>query len=258
MVPTTLPASPNPVGEPEDNAPASGGRRRIVPFVPSPGTALRSESTRAGAKAGTPAKAPKSPKAASKSKAPRGAATTSLPAAEDTPQTLVPMPRRSLAAESKTAPAPMKKDAFILSFPRDVRASEVQAAGATQGLAITLGYVHWVRSRAKAVGNARVTGAKVAVRSRAIAGAKAPRTVDAREGKPAARGAQSGSAPNVVPGHASRAIATAAIASLPAPSRDRASAERLIIDTAARSVGIDRAIALLTSARERVGRLLEP
>ncbi len=242
MVLTTLPASPTTASEPEDNAPASGGRRRIVPFV-----AKRSEPGRAPAKQAPAAKEKKAAKAT------RAAVLPSASRNEDTAQTLVPLPRRPIVAEAKPKAVPVKKDAFILSFPTDVRASEVQAAGAAQGLAITLGYVHWVRSRAKAVGNARATGAKVAVRSRAIAAAKPPRASDTQPRRPAAV-----AAPLAVAGHVTQAIASAAIASLPVASRDRASAEQLIVYAAARSVGLDRAIALLTAARGRVGRLLEP
>lgn len=245
MVLTTLPASPTTASEPEDNAPASGGRRRIVPFV-----AKRSEPGRAPAKQAPAAKEKKAAKAT------RAAVLPSASRNEDAAQTLVPLPRRPIVAEAKPKAVPVKKDAFILSFPTNVRASEVQAAGAAQGLAITLGYVHWVRSRAKAVGNARATGAKVAVRSRAIAAAKPPRASDTQPRRPAAVAAPP--APLAVAGHVTQAIASAAIASLPVASRDRASAEQLIVYAAARSVGLDRAIALLTAARGRVGRLLEP
>jgi hypothetical protein len=47
-----------------------------------------------------------------------------------------------------TPPSP--KDSFILSFPDHARGSEIVAAGEAQGLGLTLGYVHVVRSREEA------------------------------------------------------------------------------------------------------------
>lgn len=252
-----LPSTASQSGEPEEGTPASGGRRRIVPFV-----AKRAETSRGAERA-----AAKEPKA-SKSPRPSAAPSTAFHASSDElPQTLVPLPRRPAAAPAPSAPpkgAPLKKDAFIRSFPSDVRASEIQAAGAAKGLVITVGYVHWVRSRAKAAENAQT-----AARPRTGHSSKpAKKTVEAKTTSRVTRPNTGKIVASPKPVQVSQplgraadpritvAVTAAAIASAKMPNRQ--ASERVILDTTVRFVGLDRAIELLRTAQGRVDLLLRP
>lgn len=258
---TTLPSTASQSGEPEEGNPASGGRRRIVPFV-----AKRAETSRGAER--TAAKEPKAAQSPRPSTAPSSASTASAAPTDELPQTLVPLPRRpaAAAAAEPAAPAkgtPLKKDAFIRSFPSDVRASEIQAAGAAKGLVITVGYVHWVRSRAKAA-----ESAATAQRPRSARSAKTTKPPVGAKAKAPARSPSAKVTPSPRPsprteplGRAADprltgAVAAAAIASARMPNRQ--ASERLILDTTARWVGLDRAIDILRTAQARVDLLLRP
>lgn len=131
-----------------------------------------------------------------------------------------------------SAPAPAKrgpsgpragsKKAFVLSFPTDTPARDILAAAATKGMEMSAGYVYWVRSDATRNGR-RAAAASAAGRPSTPARGTPARPAPLADGGARTRGSE---------------------------------AERLIVDTAIRVVGIERAIAILEAARSKLDRLI--
>lgn len=127
------------------------------------------------------------------------------------------------AKRGPSGPRAGSKKAFVLSFPTDTPARDILAAASLKGMEMSAGYVYWVRSDATRNGR----------RAAAASASAAPRPSTPSRG-----------------------------ASKPAPiaesnARTRGSeAERLIVDTAIRVVGIERAIAILEAARGKLDRLI--
>ena len=132
-------------------------------------------------------------------------------------------PARRGGARGPSGPRAGSKKAFVLSFPSDTPARDILAAAQTKGMEMSAGYVYWVRSDA---------------------------TRNGRKAAPAAR-------PAGRPAAAVRSAPPPAAANAASSSRARgADAERLIVDTAIRVVGIERAIAILEAARGKLDRLI--
>jgi hypothetical protein len=158
-------------------------------------------------------------KAADKNKAVKPGRPTAAP--------LAPLPP---AKRGPSGPRAGSKKAFVLSFPNDTPARDILAAASLKGMEMSAGYVYWVRS--DATRNGRKAGLLPVAR---------PTSAPAR---PAA------SAP-------ARPGAAASINASANAARTRGSeAERLIVDTAIRVVGIERAIAILEAARGKLDRLI--
>lgn len=119
-----------------------------------------------------------------------------------------------------SGPRAGSKKAFVLSFPTDTPARDILEAASAKGMEMSAGYVYWVRSDATRTGR-----------------------------RAAAAGSSSGR-----PVVASRAVSNR-LPSLDSRSRG-VEAERLIVDTAIRVVGIERAIAILEAARGKLDRLI--
>jgi hypothetical protein len=139
-----------------------------------------------------------------------------------------PAPAKPAAAPAvkrgPSGPRAGSKKAFVLSFPGDTPARDILEAASAKGMEMSAGYVYWVRS------DATRNGRKIGTGVIAPAPAKAP-----------------------------SATARYLAAKDPSPSavKTRGSeAERLIVDTAIRVVGIERAIAILEAARGKLDRLI--
>ena len=137
---------------------------------------------------------------------------------------------------SGEAPArPGSKRAFVLSFPHDTPAGEIVSAAKTKGFQLPTGYVYWVRS--DAARKARQGGPKAVSRASASVSASAGRAGRRAGGR-----------------EPQRANDMTTSATAPLAHRE---AEGLLLQTALRVVGIERAIELLKNARERIDRLLQ-
>jgi hypothetical protein len=138
-----------------------------------------------------------------------------------------PAPPKAAAPAVKrgpTGPRAGSKKAFVLSFPGDTPARDILEAASAKGMEMSAGYVYWVRSDATRNGRKIGTG-----------------IIAAAPAKPASATA--------------RYLASKDQA--PAAVKTRGSeAERLIVDTAIRVVGIERAIAILEAARGKLDRLI--
>ena len=127
------------------------------------------------------------------------------------------------AKRGPSGPRAGSKKAFVLSFPTDTPARDILAAASLKGMEMSAGYVYWVRSDAT------------------------------RNGRRAAAAPAGGSVRPTAPAR----FASGKAASSDAGGRNRGSeAERLIVDTAIRVVGIERAIAILEAARGKLDRLI--
>lgn len=148
---------------------------------------------------------------------------------------------RSVANESRprnatvASTAPPSKRAFVLSFDRRAPVADIVAAATLQGIDLVPDYVYWVRSDAERKARmGKREGVGVSQRNRTRRGAHAtdPSRVE-RAHRPAS------------------AIAAAS-------SRTKVDeAERLIVETALRVVGIERAIEVLRDALSRLDRLVD-
>lgn len=136
----------------------------------------------------------------------------------------VKAPATGGAKRGPSGPRAGSKKAFVLSFPGNTPARDILEAASAKGMEMSAGYVYWVRS------DATRNGRKIGTGVIPTAPAK-PQSATARyiAGKDSA----------------------------PVGSKARGSeAERLIVDTAIRVVGIERAIAILEAARTKLDRLI--
>jgi hypothetical protein len=132
-------------------------------------------------------------------------------------------PRATPPGEARSEPRPGSKKAFVLGFADDVRAAIVVEAAARAGFAVGTAYVHWARSDQRRAQRKASSGVEASIATRAT-----------------------------TPTHGTRAAAPA-----PPLGAAIATAEHVLIETALRHVGLDRALDILRLAYERLGRLTD-